>query len=104
MDKDKIGLLARAITTAILAILGVLTILGVNIPVINENTLTAVISGVLYVAVLIWNHWKNNNYTIEAKIGQSVVNELKATRKYAGSEPYEDVIAHEINDPGDERE
>lgn len=103
MDKDKIGLLARAITTAIIAILGVLTILGVNIPVINENTLTAVISGVLYVAVLIWNHWKNNNYTIEAKIGQSVVNELKATRKYAGSEPYGDVISHELNDPGDER-
>lgn len=106
MDKERIGLLARAITTAIIAIIGVLTLLGIKVPVINETTLTAVISALIYVAVLVWNHWKNNNYTIEAKIGQSVIDELKATRNYAGSADglYEDAIEHELNDPADQKE
>ena len=84
MSKENIGTLARAITTAIVAILGVLTILGVKVPIINENTMTTVISAVLYVAVLTWSHWKNNDYTIEAKTGTKIMRQMKADRHKAG--------------------
>lgn len=96
MSREEIGTLARAITTAIVAIIGVLTLLGVNVPIINENTLTAAISAVLYVAVLAWSHWKNNDYTLEAKIKTKEMRELKALRRAAVSD-----LAHEENDPDD---
>lgn len=84
MNREDIGTLARAITTAIVAILGVLTILGIKVPIINENTMTTVISAVLYVAVLAWSHWKNNDYTIEAKTGTKIMRQMKADRHKAG--------------------
>lgn len=103
MDRDKIGLLARAITTAIVAIIGVLALLGVDVPIINENTMTAVISAILYVGVLAWSHWKNNDYTLEARIKTKEMHELKALNKAAGSGNFPDVddIAHEEYDPED---
>lgn len=85
MKKEDIGTLARAITTAVVAILGVLTILGFEVPVINENAFTAGIAAVLYVLILIWNHWKNNDYTIEAKTGTRIMREMKEHRNDAGS-------------------
>ena len=106
MDKERIGQLARQITLVIVGIVGVLQLVGVNVPIVNENTVTAVISAVIYIAVLVWNHYKNNDYTIEGRIGTSLTRELKANRSRAGSGNIldEDAISHEINDPADYRE
>lgn len=80
MDKEKIGLLARAFAQLVIAVLGVLVIFGVNVPVISENALIETFTAIIYVSVLIWNHWKNNNYTPEAKEAQKRLEELKELR------------------------
>lgn len=103
MDKERIGQLARQITLVIVAIAGVISILGYDVPVIAENTLTAVISAILYVCVLAWNHYKNNDYTIEGRIGTNITRQLKEDRgKYgSGNIENEDAIKHELDDPND---
>lgn len=80
MNKEKIGLLARLIAQIIVAILGVLVIFGVPVPAGNEDAITRGVYAIIYVGVLVWNHWKNNNYTPEAKEAQARLTELKALR------------------------
>ncbi len=81
MDKEKAGLIARAVTQVIVAIIGVVAIFKADIPVIDENLITQILSAIIYVGVLGWNHWKNNNYTDAAKEGQKVTDRIKAESK-----------------------
>lgn len=89
MDKESIEVYARAIAMAITTAISIAALLGYNAPVIEEHTIVAVVVAVLTVIVNIVNHWKNNDYTIEAKTGTRIMRDMKANRNNAGS-PYSD--------------
>ena len=86
MDKETIAVYARAIAMAITTALSIAALLGYNAPIIEENTIVAVVAAILTVAVNILNHWKNNDYTIEAKTGTKIMKNMKLHRNDAGSE------------------
>lgn len=85
MDKETIQVYARAIAMAITSALSIAALLGYNAPILEENQIAAVIVAILTVAINILNHWKNNDYTIEAKTGTKIMREMKAHRNDAGS-------------------
>lgn len=67
-----------AIVSLIFAIITLLQSFGIDIPVIDENQVTMMVTGIITVAVWMWGVWKNHNFTQAAIMGQTVVNEIKA--------------------------
>lgn len=85
------------ICTTILAVIGAL---GVDIPPIQDGVLTGAVASIGVVLMNGWNHWKNNNYTAEAKVIQPQLDELKAMRGKAGGEGTSHLaVEHEANEP-----
>lgn len=102
MKNKDIGLYARIIAMVITTAISIAALLGYNVPVVEENTMVAVIAAVLTVLVNIWNHWKNNNYTIEARTSQKILDQMKSARTMAGSANIQvDADEHEVLDPPD---
>ena len=66
-----------AIVSLIFAVITLLQSFGIDIPVIDENQVTMMVTGIITVCVWIWGVWKNHNFTQAALAGQEVINDLK---------------------------
>lgn len=64
----------------------VLTALGKSPLPFSQEEVNVGVSTVVSVAGILWAWWKNNNITIEARIGQETVDKLKADRFKIGGE------------------
>lgn len=51
---------------------------------LDENDIYVVVSTIIAIVTWIWGFWKNNNFTIAAKEGQKVIDEIKNENKRGG--------------------
>lgn len=75
--------LARAITTLVVAVFVILKIFGVDIKV-DESYVYEVVLAAVTIATWFWGFWKNNSFTHEAKEADIYMNELKEGRMVTG--------------------
>lgn len=72
MDKNT---LIRTITALVVAIIDLLSVLGINLGITQDAVMS-----IVTVAVGIWIWWKNNDITPEAKTATNLMKQMKATR------------------------
>ena len=61
----------------ILAIIVLLQSFGISVPVVDATQLSAAITGIITVAVWVFQIWKNHNFTDAALKSQEFLNDLK---------------------------
>lgn len=103
MNKERLMAIVRVIALFITAINALLVAAGkVPFP-FDESAFYEGTSYIVAAIVAIWSWWKNNNITIEAQLGQKVINQLKGDRMLAGggdTDTNSDIF-HEMDDPKD---
>ena len=67
-----VGILVVALINAILQMFGINTL-----PIENEE-LSAIVSGVFLVGMALWNTWKNRNVTPASQIAQQITDMIKS--------------------------
>ncbi len=77
MDKNTIIRLG-ALLFALLNL--VLTTCGVNPIPVSDEIAYEIISIAVTIGIVIWNAWKNNNFTPAARAGQKVIDAIKSGR------------------------
>lgn len=75
------GMIIRIIVMFIVMVNSIGAMYGFNLIPFTEDEISIGISAVALVISELWNHYKNNNYTPEAKQAQSQLDELKQNRK-----------------------
>lgn len=54
---------------------------GFNPLKLSEQEIYTAVSAIVTLVAWVWGFWKNNNFTKEAKEGQRVIDDLKASKK-----------------------
>ena len=75
------GITSEAITNILILLVAlinaILQMFGINtLPVENEN-ISAIVSGAFLVGMALWNTWKNRNITTVAQVVQQIADALK---------------------------
>lgn len=65
----------KAIISAVVSI--IVVVAGMLNVAIDENTIMTIVSGIVVLLVVIYDIWKNHNFTSAAKQGQRVTDALK---------------------------
>lgn len=81
IDKDTVYRWLRLIGLVCTTILAIIGALGVDVPSIQEFAPAAAACAVLAPIINGRNHWKNNNYTLGAKIVQPQIKEINTAIK-----------------------
>jgi hypothetical protein len=99
-------LAVRSIVQAVVYLIGALSALGVDVPVVDQSILTKVVTIIVAIIILSYNTWKNFSVTPEAKTADNLMRAMKATADSFGGEADEadDEASHEENDPEDAEE
>ena len=75
------GVTSEAITNVFILLVAlvnaVLQMFGVNTLPIENEEISAIVSGVFLVGMALWNTWKNRNITTASQIAQQVTNMIK---------------------------
>ena len=75
------GITSEAITNvfilAVALVNAVLQMLGINTLPIENEEISAIVSGVFLVGMALWNTWKNRNITPASQIAQQVTDMIK---------------------------
>lgn len=75
MDTKRIAALVASVVVALNAVLAMTGLPQLNM---DEETVYNVVSGIALVGTWAYTIWKNFPFTPEAKVGQAVIDELKA--------------------------
>ena len=75
------GITSEAITNVFILVVAlinaVLQMLGINTLPIENEEISAIVSGVFLVGMALWNTWKNRNVTPASQIAQQVTDMIK---------------------------
>ena len=71
-------LIIRILTLLFTLVNLILTSFGINPIPISEDVAYQIISIVVTIGAVIWNAWKNNNFTPAAKVAQKVLDGIKS--------------------------
>ena len=76
---------AKLITRLIVSIVAILNMLAIQFkwtPIeLDENGIYVTVSVIITIIIWARGFWKNNNFTEAAKLGQTVIDEIKADQK-----------------------
>ena len=75
------GITSEAITNVLILVVAlinaILQMFGINTLPIENEEISAIVSGVFLVGMALWNTWKNRNVTPASQIAQQVTNAIK---------------------------
>lgn len=75
------GITSEAITNVFILVVAlinaVLQMLGINTLPIEDEEISAIVSGIFLVGMALWNTWKNRNVTPASQIAQQVTDMIK---------------------------
>ena len=75
------GITSEAVTSVLILVVAlinaILQMLGVNTLPIENDEISAIVSGVFLVGMALWNTWKNRNVTSASQIAQQITDAIK---------------------------
>ena len=76
------GVTSEAITNVLILVVAlinaILQMLGINTLPIENEEISAVVSGVFLVGMALWNTWKNRNITPASQVAQNITDMIKS--------------------------
>jgi SPP1 family holin len=77
IDKN---LIVRIVVSAVALINSILAVIGIAPLDLDEDAIYQFVSVLFVIGTWVWGFWKNNNFSPEAKIAQSVLDDAKANK------------------------
>ena len=75
------GVTSEAITNVLILVIAlinaILQMIGINILPIDNEEISAIVSGVFLVGTALWNTWKNRNISSASQIAQQITDMIK---------------------------
>lgn len=75
------GITSESVTGVLLLLIAlinsVLQLIGINVLPVENEEVTAIVSGIFLISTSLWNTWKNRNFSTASQLAQSITDCLK---------------------------